>query len=186
MTRTLTPLDRFLQWWRIRKALQHIPAGGRVCDIGTYDGRLFAIGREDLASGVGIDPDLVVEETSSSFSLRRGLFPDALDTDDTFDAITALAVLEHIPRTELQRIADAVHDRLKGNGVFVITCPMPIVDQILSVLMALRLVRGQSLEQHYGLHPDELIPIFGRRMSLVVKEHFQLGVNRLLVFRKRS
>jgi hypothetical protein len=181
---TLTALDRFLQWWRISKALRHIPSGARVCDIGTYDGRLFDLGGDRIDSGVGVDPELVVSPRIGRFALRAGEFPAALEEHEVFDAITALAVLEHIPRPILQELAKDVSKRLSVGGIFIVTCPTPVVDRILNVLTALRLVKGQSLEQHYGLHPDELVPIFGTQLSLERNEPFQLGVNRLLVFRK--
>jgi SAM-dependent methyltransferase len=181
----LTWLDRALQRWRIRKALQHIRAGARVCDIGTYDGALFSQGHGTIASGVGLDPELVVSEvTTGAVQLRRGRFPVALPTPECFDAITALAVLEHIPREGLIALARDVAAHLAPGGRFIVTCPTPTVDRVLAVLTALHLVKGQSLEQHYGLHPDELIPIFGAALTLTVNAPFQLGLNRLMVFTK--
>jgi 2-polyprenyl-3-methyl-5-hydroxy-6-metoxy-1,4-benzoquinol methylase len=181
----LTWLDRVLQRWRISKALTHIRAGAAVCDIGTYDGTLFRVAGPRIASGVGLDPELAIEEVrAGAIQLRRGLFPVDLPTAQSFDAITALAVLEHIPRDGLVRLAADVASHLTPSGRFVVTCPTPMVDRVLAVLTALRLVKGQSLEQHYGLHPDELIPIFGAQLTLTVNAPFQLGLNRLLVFEK--
>ena len=181
----LTSLDRVLQRWRITKALAHIRDGARVCDIGTYDGTLFAIAGSRIVSGIGLDPELVVPEVrSGAIQLRRGLFPLDLPTAGSFDAITALAVLEHIPRAGLARLAADVAVHLVPGGRFIVTCPTPTVDRVLDVLTTLHLVKGQSLEQHYGLHPDELIPIFCAELGLAVNEPFQLGLNRLLVFVK--
>lgn len=183
----LTWLDRLLQRWRINTALAHISAGARVCDIGTYDGTLFAIAGTRIASGVGLDPELMVGEVRSGpIQLRRGRFPADLPTFESFDAITALAVLEHIPRDGLLHLAVDVAALLTHGGRFIVTCPTPTVDRVLAVLTALHLVKGQSLEQHYGLHPDELIPIFGTHLTLTVNEPFQLGLNRLLVFVKEN
>ena len=181
----LTWLDRMLQRWRITTALTQVPAGARVCDIGTYDGSLFTMANRRIAGGVGLDPELVVDEIrAGAIQLRRGLFPADLPNAESFDAITALAVLEHIPRDGLARLAIDVAAHLAPGGRFIVTCPTPMVDRILAVLTTLRLVKGQSLEQHYGLHPDELIPIFGAQLRLTVNASFQLGLNRLMVFVK--
>jgi 2-polyprenyl-3-methyl-5-hydroxy-6-metoxy-1,4-benzoquinol methylase len=181
----LTWLDRLLQRWRITQALAHVRSGSRVCDIGTYDGTLFKLAGARISSGVGIDPELVVDETRvGAIQLRRGLFPADLPSHEPFDAITALAVLEHIPREGLVRLADDVAAHLAPGGRFIVTCPTPAVDRVLDVLTTLHLVKGQSLEQHYGLHPDELLPIFGQTLTLTVNQPFQLGLNRLLVFEK--
>lgn len=182
----LTLLDRVLQQWRVRKALTHIPLGASVCDIGTYDGALFAVAGDRISSGsIGIDPDLMPPRSvRTGIRFIKGHFPDVLGESERFQAITALAVLEHIPVLSLHRLAQAVHDRLEPNGVFVATCPHPNVDRVLDVLTAVRLVRGQSIHQHYGLHPQTAAEIFCRSLVLERNERFQLGFNRLLVFRR--
>lgn len=184
----LTLLDRALQRWRIRKALAHIPVGATVCDIGTYDGTLFAIAGDRVSErSIGIDPDLLPPRSvRSGIRFFKGFFPEVLDEAEHFQAITALAVLEHIPESSLISLARAVHDRLTTNGVFVVTCPHPNVDRVLALLTALRLVRGQSIHQHYGLHPQTVVEIFGRAMVVERNESFQLGFNRLLVFRRTT
>ena len=53
----MTPLDRALQWLRVREALPHIPEDSRLLDIGCADGHLLRAAGERLREGVGIDPD---------------------------------------------------------------------------------------------------------------------------------
>ena len=182
----MTALDRLLQHWRIRLALRHIPAGSVVCDIGAYDGALFAIGRERIASGVAIDPELkALQAPRDAVRGVVGFFPEDLPDDRPFDVITALAVLEHIPPDAIQRLAQAVHQRLREGGRFVVSSPMPFVDRILTVLTHLRLVHGMALEQHYGLDPriiPQLVASSGLELERTIR--FQLGLNRLFVFRK--
>lgn len=181
-------LDRLLQRWRIRMALRHVPHGAVVCDIGSYDGALFAIGRERISSGVAIDPDLQpLLPARASVVGVVGLFPDALPDDRRFDAITALAVLEHIPPEAIRRLAESVHERLQPGGRFIVTSPMPLVDTILLVLTRLKLVHGMALEQHYGLDPRQLPALIAPSgLQLERAIHFQLGLNRLFVFRKAA
>jgi len=93
----MTWLDRHLQKRRIRVARRELPPDARVLDIGTYDGALFSLTK---ARGVGIDPDLVAGTSIPGVTLVSGLFPQDLPSlpDESFDAVTALAVVEHVPK----------------------------------------------------------------------------------------
>ena len=53
----MTPLDRLIQRIRIRKALPHIPRGGRLLDVGCADGSLIRAAAGRVRDAVGIDPD---------------------------------------------------------------------------------------------------------------------------------
>jgi len=89
-------LDRLLQRWRIAVAAPWMPSGARVLDVGCADGALFDLLRGRIAGGVGIDPDAPTTRTREGIRLVRGLFP-ADAPDERFDAITMLAVVEHLP-----------------------------------------------------------------------------------------
>ena len=70
----MTPLDRFIQRLRIRKALPHIPAGGRLLDVGCADGTLMRAAAGRVRDAVGIDPD-----APAGAGLVRGNFPEDLE-----------------------------------------------------------------------------------------------------------
>lgn len=167
-------------------ALRFVPAGSVVCDIGSFDGALFALAGDRIPSGLAIDPDLrTLRDSRGTIRGVVGLFPEDLPDGRVFDVVTALAVLEHIPPDEIRRLAHAVCQRLRAGGRFVVSSPMPMVDRILSVLTRLRLVHGMALEQHYGLDPrniPSLVESSGLQLEHSIR--FQLGLNRLFVFRK--
>jgi cyclopropane fatty-acyl-phospholipid synthase-like methyltransferase len=179
-------VDRWLQQWRMAKALAHVRRGWRVLDIGTYDGSLFTyrIGRE--VTGVGVDPALtVLPADHGRYRLVRGDFPQALPTGDPFDAVTALAVLEHVPIAQMPGLLTAIRAALKPGGVFIATVPSPIVDQILPVLKAVRLIDGQMTEQHYGLGLSTVkAEIVAAGFAALDHSQFQFGMNNLLVCRR--
>jgi hypothetical protein len=98
-----------------------------------------------------------------------------------------LAVLEHVPREVQPVLARDIHTWLRPGGRLIITVPSPMVDRILDVLRALRLVDGMSLEQHFGFDPSETPQVFGGAgLTLVAHETFQLGLNHLFVFERPS
>jgi hypothetical protein len=93
-------LDRYLQKSRIREACYELPPDTRVLDIGTHDGTLFCLTR---ARGLGIDPELAAVTSIPGVTLVKGSFPQDLPSppSESFDAVTALAVIEHVPESEL-------------------------------------------------------------------------------------
>jgi 2-polyprenyl-3-methyl-5-hydroxy-6-metoxy-1,4-benzoquinol methylase len=177
-------LDRELQRQRIAKALPFVDPGSTVLDIGCADGEFFAAARGKVADGVGVDlqqPDSWVGEP---YELRVGPFPDVLHPGETFDAIVALAVVEHVPEDSLAIWAKAIPEHLKPGGRLVITTPSPRVDEILHALIRLRIIDGMEAHEHYGFDPASVPGIFGSdALVLEVRRRFQLGLNHLFVFR---
>ena len=180
----MTWLDRYLQKVRIRKARRELPPGARVLDIGTHDGTLF---RLTSARGVGIDPELAAVPSIPGVTMVKGLFPEDLPElpDESFDAVTALAVIEHVPEDELPSWAETIARLVVPSGPLIMTVPAPTVDKILHVLMRLHLVAGMEAHQHHGFQPDNLDHIFTAPLWQRVKHRsFQLGLNHLYVFER--
>jgi 2-polyprenyl-3-methyl-5-hydroxy-6-metoxy-1,4-benzoquinol methylase len=180
-------LDRLLQRWRIGKAAKHLPPNARILDVGCFDGTLFRQLGTRSVGGVGIDPALADGlATVGGARLVRGHFPEDLPPDEeTFDAITMLAVVEHIPADVQHTWALACETRLRPGGRLVITTPSPFVDRILDVLRAMRIIDGMSLDEHYGFDPrlvPERFTVPG--LHMVRTERFQLGLNHLFVFER--
>jgi 2-polyprenyl-3-methyl-5-hydroxy-6-metoxy-1,4-benzoquinol methylase len=180
----MTWLDRFLQKWRIRVARRELPPGARVLDIGTHDGTLFCLTR---ARGVGIDPELAAVTPISGVTLVKGSFPEDLSSlpDGSFDAVTALAVIEHVPESELPIWAEAIARLVVPGGLLIMTVPAPTVDTILHVLMRLKLVAGMEAHQHHGFKLSNLDYIFMAPLWQRAKHRtFELSLNHLYVFER--
>jgi SAM-dependent methyltransferase len=179
--------DRLLQRWRVRRALKWVPDGASVLDVGCADGALFDLGRARIRSGVGIEPDVSLREWRGPSSTRRvtGRFPDASPDGEHFDAITMLAVIEHVEDSELAEWAQACQRLLTPGGRVIATIPSPLVDRILHIGMTLRLLDGMDAHQHHGLDPLG-VPRFFTDAGFTLETHdrFQLGLNNLIVLRK--
>jgi SAM-dependent methyltransferase len=178
-------LDRFLRDARIAKARPFVRPGDVVLDIGCADGEMFRRWRGHIAYGVGIEPTLGERVVTDDYELIPGHFPDQVPTDRRFDVITMLAVLEHIPPAGQALLADACAELLEPGGRVVITVPSPRVDDILHVLLRLRLISGMSAHEHYGFQPAGTLGVFPPpRYRVLKKRRFQLGLNNLFVFEK--
>lgn len=181
----MTRLDRFIQRWRIRRAVALLPPKARVVDIGAHEGELFALLGDRLGEGFGIEPLLAKPIESARYQVRPGFFPTVQPSNPGWDAVTMLAVLEHIPPAEQVRIAEACAKLLKPGGRVIITVPSPAVDLILNALRTLRLIDGMSLEQHYGYKPADTLRLFAApHFRLFQRRTFQFGLNHLFVFER--
>ena len=175
--------DRELQRQRIAKALPFIQPGSSVLDIGCSDGAFFAAAGDRVAKGVGVDLQEPDSWLDGPYDLRVGEFPDVIDPGQTFDAIVALAVVEHVPREGLESWAAAIPDMLVSGGRLIITTPSPKVDEILHVLIKMRVIDGMEAHEHYGFDPRTVPDIFGTGpLALEKRARFQLGLNHLFVF----
>ena len=181
----MTALDRVLQRWRFSKVRPYLTRQARVLDIGSADGALYRY-YPQMAAFVGVDPDAAATcRLGPNGRLLRGRFPDALDADTSFDVISLLAVLEHVPPTGQTALAKACARHLSPGGVVVVTVPSPVVDTLLAVLLKLRLIHGMAVEQHYGFEAPVTVGLFtAPGLRLVKARRFQFGVNNLFVFQK--
>jgi 2-polyprenyl-3-methyl-5-hydroxy-6-metoxy-1,4-benzoquinol methylase len=176
-------LDRFLRDARIRRARPYVRAGDVVLDIGCADGEMFRRWRGHIGRGVGIEPTLDEPRKGDGYELIPGRFPDTVPQGVEFDVITMLAVLEHIPPPDQARLAEVCASLLKPRGRIVITVPSPRVDDILHLLIRLRLIGGIAAHEHYGFSPDDTLAVFPPpHYRLVRRQRFQLGLNNLFVF----
>jgi 2-polyprenyl-3-methyl-5-hydroxy-6-metoxy-1,4-benzoquinol methylase len=180
-------LDRILQRWRIAKAAPHIRLGARVLDVGCADGELFRLLRKRIAGGVGIDPAVAAERADGAVRLIRGRFPEDLRTDERFDAITMLALFEHLSDEDQRRAIDACAHLLAPQGRVVLTGPEPVVDRIVHLLSRVGLLAGMAMHEHHGFVARLTPPLFERAgFALERHERFQLRMNNLFVFSRRS
>ncbi|OYU97735.1 MAG: hypothetical protein CFE21_05455 [Bacteroidetes bacterium B1(2017)] len=178
-------LDKYLQGVRIKKARKFVQKNNSVLDIGSVDGVMFERWKGHISKGLGVDPTLNQVIDGGFYKLYPGYFPDACPKGETFDAITLLAVLEHIPTSQQEQLAKDCFAYLNPKGRLIITVPSPQVDTVLEVLLKFRLIEGMSLEEHYGYKPEDTERIFAApHFKLLHKETFQLGLNNLFVFER--
>jgi hypothetical protein len=165
-------------------ALRELPPVSDLLDIGTHDGTMLRLTK---ARGIGIDPELAAPPTLPGVTFIRGFFPVDLPAlaDGTFGAATALAVVEHVPETELATWAKVLAQLMTPRAVLVLTVPAPAVDLLLHALIRLRLISGIEAHQHHGFKPADLDTIFTAPLWRCRKHRrFQLGLNHLYVFER--
>ncbi|MDP7023449.1 MAG: methyltransferase domain-containing protein [Kiritimatiellia bacterium] len=183
----MTTIDRMLQNWRIRVASKHLKKDDLVLDVGCANGAMFSLCGPFGEGSLGVDPDLDAPLTVKGHSCVPGRFPAAVPFGAMFDAVSLLAVAEHIPYSEYTTFQEGLSRCLRPGGRVVVTVPSPFVDCILWVLMKLKLIHGMALEEHHGFKVRDVYRLFpSPHFSLVVHRKFMLGLNNLFVFSYRS
>lgn len=179
-------IDRLLQSWRQQVGMRWLGSDVRVIDVGAHRGELFEALGQRLRCGFGVEPLGSCERESARYTIHHGPFPTVRPEVKEWDAITMFAVLEHIPRAEQPALAGACYDLLRPGGRVVVTVPSKSVDAILSILRALRLIDGMSLEEHFGFEASETLSTFSPpQFKVVHQSRFQFGLNHLFVFEKQ-
>ncbi len=171
-------VGKFLLNWRIRTVLPRIR--GSLLDIGCGTNKLVGSYK---GKGVGVDVyqwddvDLIVEDSAS--------LPFA---SATFDTITILAALNHIPnRTE---VLDEVHRLLRQGGRVIITMIPPGISGVWHFLRkpwsADQKERGMKHGEVFGLKAKEVRRLLSNAgFDIISEKRFMLGVNCITIGTKR-
>ena len=180
-------MDRWIQKQRIKKVIRNIPPESTVLDIGCFQGELFHAMGNRLSVGFGIDPLLTGIVENPRFTLIKGNFPKDWTIKDKMNCVTMLAVLEHIPAGQQKPIIRLIFDLMLPGGLVILTVPSKKTDLLLRPLKRMGIIRGMSLEEHYGFDPADTKILFEEAgFSLIKRQTFQAGLNNLFVFKKRE
>jgi hypothetical protein len=98
-----------------------------------------------------------------------------------------LAVLEHIPPDAQRDLAASCVSLLRQRGRIVCTVPSPKVDSLIHLGQRPRILEGMAEHEHYGFEPADTVRLFTESgLALRRARRFQLGLNNLFVFARRS
>ncbi|HRI88242.1 MAG TPA: class I SAM-dependent methyltransferase [Candidatus Hydrogenedentes bacterium] len=117
--------------------------------------------------------DMVTQDIAASAQLPA---PDA-----SYDAVTMLAVIEHIPEAVAIQLLSEVHRVLRPGGLVVITTPASWTDGILRFMARVRLVSPEEIDEHTAAYSpnllrDRLIAAGFKKDNIEVGT-FELGMN---------
>lgn len=172
-------LGKFLMNWRIRTVLPYIH--GHLLDIGCGTNNLVKSYRRE---GIGVDVyqwsdvDLMVDNTAK------------LPFDsDTFDTVTIIAALNHIPN-RCEVLAEA-YRILRRTGVIIITMIPPRISRIWHFLRKPWDVDQNEREMKpgelYGLTAKEVRRLLSEAgFDILFEKTFMLGINRMTVAKKNE
>lgn len=153
---------------------------------------------EEYLNGDGIGIDVFQYE-----GLREEqIFPDLTRfpfEDDSFDSVTLVATIHHIPRPKRDVELAEVHRVLKPGGRVILTMAVPLAEllvhgvtqfhaKLFGKVYDIDLLRGMAPEEEYFVTEEEILARFEKAGFVdVYRKPFitQWGLNRLYVGRKR-
>ncbi len=107
-----------------------------LLDIGTADALMLNYIHEHLSGArcVGIDfsRPLLRVNTNKEINLLAGDATKLPFKSNSFDAVVATAVIEHVPTPEI--LVKECHRVLRNNGIAILTTPVPFFDTIASLI----------------------------------------------------
>jgi len=185
-TRGSGALESFLSRRRSELAGQYLPAtlrAGRILDIGCGRQPVF-LSQIDFQEKYGLDPavdsstidDGLIKLIKEPFSGR------ALPFDDNyFQAITMLAVSEHINPEKFKLLLAEVFRVLVPGGRLFLTTPAPWSDVILKTMVRFKLVSREEIEEHVNYlsikQLTNLCTVTGFDVSKTKVGYFELFLN---------
>ena len=175
-------LEEFLAKKRGRVADGLIPLdyrNGRILDIGCGSFPVFLV-NINFAEKYGLDKisgnyKNALQDHGISFLEYDIEYQNNLPYQDNFfNAITILAVFEHIEPKKTLAILNEIYRILKPGGICVLTTPSVWAVLPLKIMAKCGLVSSTELAEHkYAYKPSELIAIFEK--TPFAKENLQLG-----------
>lgn len=182
-----TGLDHFIAKQRFKAAYEHIQPNSRVCDLGCgLEMAFLDFASDRIAYGAGVD-DQVEERSADGICgrwkrVRADLRSPLPFSDQHFDHVVMLAVLEHL--TEPEIILREAHRILAPGGSLILTWPSAMVDPILNVLHAFHWISDEmESDEHQKRIPVKTLQEMLGKIGFVEFHHerFEMGLNNLMV-----
>lgn len=158
-----------------------IKEGGSILDVGCAHGWFIqaAQARGYRCHGIEPDDDMATKLDAAKITFSKGFFPDILQADQTYDAITFHDVFEHLP--DLAAVVTAARNHLNPGGLLIISLPMSdgIFFKIARGLATIGISGPLSRMWQKGL-PSPHLSYFSRTTlpQLILKFGFDLRLSR--------
>ncbi len=178
-------LEPYLAHLRAEKANALIPdhlRRGRILDIGCGSYPYF-LAHTYFKEKYAIDQHEKPDEVSSInwFTVDLNSEPHIPFEDSYFDAITMLAVAEHLNPSSLVQIFQEIHRVLLPDGMLVVTTPAAWSDSLLHFLSRVKLVSKEEIDEHIYVYTLPLLGWYfgkaGFEMNRVKFGYFEFRMN---------
>lgn len=181
-TKDFNALDLFICRWRSRIVRRFIRPRTTLLDFGCGHQALFLLSvAPDLQLGIGVDYDAAPSRPAPNVEVRQFHFKDRFEFPDaTFDQVTILAVLEHIPPDQVDTLFREFRRILKADGRILITTPTPASKPLLEFLaFKLKIISGPEIADHKHYYSRADIADLATRQELACEAYltFQFGLN---------
>ena len=148
----LEPMLADLRAQRANKLISSSLRGGRILDIGcgTYP---YFLAHTSFAEKFAIDQIPLPQQTAAelrieSFTLDLEIKPRLPFEDNFFEAVTLLAVVEHLDPAHMAALFKEIYRVLKPGGQVILTTPAAWSDGLLKFMARINLVSAEEIHEH--------------------------------------
>ncbi len=186
-TKDFNVFDKLIAKLRLSKIMNESKINSCVLDFGCGSQAYFLKQiSQSIRLGYGLDYD--VDDTSfNNLVLKKFNFIDKLPfTNDYFDSIFMLAVLEHIDPNKVDLLFKEFSRVLKTKGKIVMTTPTQLSKPLLELLASLNIINKDEIKDHKKYYSESDVLLLGKNNGFSVSNYelFQFGLNSKIVFVK--
>ena len=108
----------------ICRRISRVIPSGRLLDVGCGDGQFLHLCKQAGYTSIGVEPSATLSEhaaMAAGVEVRAGEYSASSFAADSFDIVTFIQVLEHIPAPA--EVLDAAREHLRPGGLLVIEVP---------------------------------------------------------------
>ncbi len=180
MTRGKGLLEPMLADLRAQRANKLIPAhlrNGRILDIGCGSYPYF-LAHTSFQEKFAIDQIPLPENTASelkieSYALDLEISPRLPFENNFFEAVTLLAVVEHLDPSRMAVLFKEVYRVIKPGGMVILTTPAAWSDGLLKLMARVGLVSAEEIHEHAYAYALPLLGwYFGQAGFEMTRTHF--------------
>jgi len=148
----LEPMLADLRAQRANKLTPHSLRAGRILDIGCGSFPYF-LAHTSFAEKFAIDQIPLPANTATelkieSFTLDLEVKPRLPFEDSFFEAVTLLAVVEHLDPADMAALFKEIYRVLKPGGMVILTTPAAWSDGLLKFMARISLVSAEEIHEH--------------------------------------
>ncbi len=189
-TKDFNALDLFICRWRSGMVRRHLRPASTVLDFGCGHQALFLLSvQRDIAHGIGLDYDAAPAQPAPNIEIQQFHFKDRFAFPDrSFDQVTILAVLEHIPLDQVDVLFREFRRILKDGGRVLLTTPTPAAKPLLEFLaFRLRIISRPEIADHKHYWSEADLRALAARTGFACSayETFQFGLNCFAALNRR-
>ncbi len=187
MTRGTGLLEEYLKKRRAKIVTVLLPFVNTILDIGCGDDYYF-LTQVNAKKKLGIDIDVKPFHNYAYNIIYHDLIYGLPYFNKSIDAVTILAVIEHLEQKDFKNLLDEINRVLKDNGKLIITTPNIVSKRILELMAKLSMVSKVEMDDHKRYYSTKaLIKILKEKGFINIGVgYFELGLNKWAYCEKTS